>query len=341
MVSHTVDGVFVAVESDGAIGWGEAMPFHAINGETQGTCLESLKFLSPFLIGADASRPTPLSRWLSDLLPTQTTALCALDVALHDLAAQRLGVPLWHALGGEPRPLPTDLTIGIVDPEVAGARAAQIASQGFVAVKVKLGDGIDNDIARVEAVRCGAPEATIRVDANQAYDRETAFEMLSEISGFAIEFCEQPVRRRDWTGLKWLHERAPVPVMADESCFSAEDAAGLMRSESCNLINVKLCKSGGIGEALEIASTVRNHFGRCMIGGMAETRLGVTASAHVGCSDPSFCYFDLDAHVGHAEDPIEGGIRIESGEVFLPDGPGLGAWPVMGFLDGLPCIEVG
>lgn len=339
MVSQSVDGVFVSVESGGLTGWGEAMPFHAINGETQGTCLEALKFLAPHITGRKLGGPGTEANRLKSLLPTQTTALCALDMAMHDLAAQALGIPLWQLLGGEPRRLPTDLTIGIVDPDTALSKAEAIASAGFRAVKVKLGDGLESDIGRVAAVREGAPESAIRVDANQAYDRETALELLSEIAELGIEFCEQPVRRGDWAGLKWLHDHAPVPVMADESCFSAEDAFSLLRDGCCNLVNVKLCKTAGIAGALEVASVVRNGFGRCMVGGMAETRLGVTASAHVGCSDPAFTFFDLDAHVGHAEDPIDGGIRIEEGEVVLPNGAGLGARPKDGFLSTLNPTE--
>lgn len=340
MVSHSIDGVFVAVDSDGITGWGEALPFHAINGETQGTCVESLKFLGQFLVGRDFMEVGVLVRELKSLLPAQTTAVGALDVALHDLVGQKLGVPIYQLFGGSAREMETDLTIGIMGPAEAKQKAGEIASQGFRHIKVKLGDGAENDISRVEAVREGAADVTIRVDANQAYDRETGLVVLNEIADFGVEFCEQPVRRGDWEGMKWLHGHAGVAVMADESCFDAEDAFGLISRGCCSLVNIKLCKSSGLIGGREIGAVVRNGYGRCMIGGMAETRLGVTASAHLGCSDDVFRYFDLDAHVGHTEDPIEGGIQIADGCVVMPEGSGLGARPAADYLKHLDVVEI-
>lgn len=340
MTSHSVDGVFVAIDSEGFTGWGEALPFHSINGETRETCLEALKFLGQFLVGRDVMAVGSLVAELKGLLPTQTTAIGAIDVALHDLVGQKLGVPIYQLFGGENREMPSDLTIGIIDPDEAGIRAGEIVAEGFGRIKVKLGDGVANDVARVAAVREGAAGALIRVDANQAYDRETALVVLNEIAEFGIEFCEQPVRRKDWAGLKWLHEHAGVAVMADESCFDAEDAFGLISGDCCGLVNIKLCKSSGLIGGREIASVVRNGHGRCMVGGMAETRLGVTASAHLGCSDPAIVFFDLDAHLGHIEDVIEGGLEIVEGNVRIGDLPGLGAKPKDDYLAGLTMIEV-
>ncbi len=272
-------------------------------------------------------------------MPTQTTAICGVDVALHDLVSQSLELPLWAYLGGSKREFKTDLTIGIVDPEEAKARAEEIADQGFEVIKLKLGDGVINDYARVEAVREGAPDVDIRVDANQAYDRETSMAMLERIAEFDVQFCEQPVKRGDAEGLKWLHNNAPVAVMADEACFSASDAFRLLGQGCCSLFNVKLCKSGILG-GLEIGSVVRAGFGQCMIGGMAETRLGVTASAHLGCTNSVFDFFDLDAHMGHVFDPVEGGIQIHEGKIVMSDAPGLGAKPSKEFLAELSVIEI-
>ncbi|ARU39777.1 hypothetical protein CCB80_00900 [Armatimonadetes bacterium Uphvl-Ar1] len=324
MTSYSVDGVFVAIDAGDLTGWGEALPFHSINGETQGTCIEALKFLGQFLIGREFLAVGSLVTALKGLLPTMTTAAGAIDVALHDMVGQKLGVPIYQLFGGTNRELPTDLTIGIVEPEAAGVRAGEIVAEGFRRIKVKLGDGVENDVARVSAVREGASEALIRVDANQAYDRETALVVLNEIAEFGVEFCEQPVRRKDWAGLKWLHEHAGVAVMADESCFDAEDAFGLISGGCCSLVNIKLCKSSGLIGGREIAAVVRNGHGRCMVGGMAETRLGVTASAHLGCSDSAIEFFDLDAHTGHTEDVIEGGLEIVGGRFGSGMSRGLG-----------------
>lgn len=340
MTNHAARGVFVAIDAGGLTGWGECLPFHAINGENQGTCVESLKVFTESLIGKNALELRRLIKTCFQLMPTQTTAICGVDVALHDLVSQSANLPLWAWLGGSQRELKTDLTIGIVEPQEAKSRAAEIASQGFEVIKLKLGDGLVNDYARVEAVREGAPDVDIRVDANQAYDRESAMTVLEGIAEFDIQFCEQPVKRGDWEGLKWLHNNAPVPVMADESCFSAEDAFGLFGRGCCSLVNVKLCKSGGILGGGAIGSVVEAGFGKSMIGGMAETRLGVTASAHLACTNQVFEFFDLDAHMGHTFDPIDGGIQIVSGAIKVGNEVGLGARPTGEFLNQLDCLEV-
>lgn len=336
MTNPAAKGVFVAIDAGGMTGWGECLPFHAINGENQATCIESLKFFAEQLLGKDAWEVKELVNACFSLLPAQTTAICGIDTALHDLASQSLDLPLWRYLGGSPRELKTDLTIGIVSPKEAQETAENIANEGFQVIKVKLGDTPLNDCERVEAVRNGAPGVAIRVDMNQAYDRETALQILAQISEHGVEFCEQPVKRGDWQGLRWLHTNAAVAVMADESCFSASDAFRLLSEGCCSLFNIKLCKSGGIGGAQEIASVVKAGHGRCMVGGMAETRLGVTASSHFACTNDVLQYFDLDAHMGHTHDPIQGGIQIVDGCVVLPTTIGLGAEPEAEFLKGLP-----
>jgi len=340
MTNRAASGVFVSIDAGGLTGWGECLPFHAINGENQGTCVESLKVFSEYLVGKNALELRQLIASCFQLMPAQTTAICGVDVALHDLVSRSANMPLWAWLGGSQRELKTDLTIGIVEPEEAKSRAAEIAGQGFEVIKLKLGDSLVNDYARVEAVREGAPEADIRVDANQAYDRESAMNVLEGIAEFDIQFCEQPVKRGDWEGLKWLHNNAPVAVMADESCFSAQDAFGLVSRGCCSLVNVKLCKSGGVLGGAEIGSVVSAGFGKCMIGGMAETRLGVTASSHLACTNTVFQFFDLDAHMGHTFDPVEGGIQINEGKIVMNDAPGLGAAPSQKFLAELTVIEI-
>lgn len=351
MVNRAAEGVFVRLTSGNLEAWGECLPFHAINGEDQATVLAALRRLAPALLGQDATTPAPLVETLFALLPAQTSAISGLDIALHDLAAQAVGLPLATYLGapadhqGQTRPLPTDLTIGIKNPAEAAAQTVEIIGQGVTTIKIKLGDSPQADIARVHAVRDAAQKHTteqinIRVDANQAYDRLQALEVLTAIAPAKIQFCEQPVRREDHAGLAFLHQRSPVPVMADESCFSPQDAFQLLANQSCHLLNVKLCKSGGLHRARQIATVARAAHARCMMGGMAETRLGVTAAAALAAADPAFHFFDLDAHTGHTTDPIEGGINIHQGQVHLPKTPGLGAKPHPQHLNTLPPIPI-
>lgn len=326
MVTKDAEIVFVRVTTiDGLVGWGEAAPLRSINGETQATCLAACHDLAGFLVGRQFDSATEAVALMESVLAGQATARSALDMALFDIEAQALGLPLVVHLGGQPRRMPTDLTIAIVPPDEAAEQAREIVSSGYRAVKVKLGDGPENDAARVAAVRDAVPDAAIRVDANQAYDAATALPLLQVVGRYDVEFCEQPVRRHDHLGLGRLHATSPVPVMADESVFTSLDAADLLKADRCELINIKLSKAGGLAEGRRIATVAANSGGRCMHGGMVETRLGATAAAHLASSSTVFRWFDLDSFHSQCADPVLGGMVHDQGDAVLPDSPGLGA----------------
>lgn len=341
MTSTHAHNVLACIKTDSGLeGWGEASPLRSINGETQATVLAAAADLAHLLIGRDPRSVHALAGEMEAFLPGQDCAACALETALWDLAAQAAGMPLWQFLGGELREMPTDMTIPIVGPQKAAALAEEFRDKGFGHIKIKLGDGVWSDFERVESVRSAVgPDMKIRVDANQGYQRDDALLMLSAIAELDIEFCEQPVRRRDLDGMAHLAAFSEVPIMADESLFSPRDAVELIERKAASMFNVKLTKSRGIGRALEIASIASHAYLPCMMGGMVESRLGVTAAAHAACSRPVFRFFDLDAHKDHAEDPILGGIRIEQGNVLLPDEPGLGAKPDLAWL-GAPFVTI-
>lgn len=334
-------GVFVRLRTDvGLVGWGEATPLQAINGETQATCMAALPLLIPVVVGEDPLSIAALVERMEHVLPGHGAAASAIEMALYDLAGKAAGMPLWRMLGGAPRLLATDQTIGIKPSAEAVADAERIVSMGHRAIKVKVGSGVNEDVQRVRFIRkaIGAA-ASIRVDANQGFRLEEALSFLKRIAPFDVEFCEQPVRRDDLLGMRCLNANSPVPIMADESLFTPADALHLLREKACSLFNIKLSKARGILRGLEIAAIAEAAKVPCMIGGMIETRLGVTAAAHLGASRPVFHYFDLDAHMGHRTDVIVGGIRIERGEVVLPDSAGLGAEPDPAFLKRIPVME--
>lgn len=334
MTSTHAEGVFVKVESDcGLTGWGEATPLHSINGETQATVVATLQKLAQFFRGAETDDDTLLLSAPLTLMPGQNAAISALEMAILDIRAQVQNKPLSSLLGSQlVRPLPTDLTIGIKSPEEAGREAAEIAARHIQTIKVKTGLDPQSDFERVDAVRQAAPNVKIRVDANQGYDADTALHALILLAPLDIEFCEQPVPRYDTDGLAYLDLHSPVPVMADESCFGPEDAALLVKLGACELINVKLSKSAGLLRGRMIAELCSQSGIRCMMGGMVETRLGVTAAAHLAASHSAFHFFDLDANDAHAIDPILGGATIQNGLLHLPSSAGLGAEPNPDFL---------
>jgi L-alanine-DL-glutamate epimerase-like enolase superfamily enzyme len=329
MSLSSAQNVLIKIETnEGIVGWGEAAPFHALVGETQGTDLAAAKELKPCLLGKNPTELAHLIHTMDLFLPHNTTIKSAFDMALHDIAARLCDLPLYAFLGGHKRPLETDMTIGICDPDEAGDKALAIKNMGFRIIKVKLGLDFDADYKRLHRIRQAVGQDTLlRIDANQGWDRMTAVRSLTAFEEFNIEFCEQPCRAHDVQGMKFVSGHTRIPVMADESLFSAHDALTLINQDAAPYFNIKLSKSGGIHHAIRMSHIAEAGEVPCMLGCMSETKLGITAAAHVAMTSHAFKYFDLDSHLEHAEDPIIGGLDITNGIITVPDGPGIGAHP--------------
>jgi len=340
MVSTVSANVLVHIITDAGLdGWGEASSLHAIAGETQGTNIAAARDLRPLLIGCNPLEIGPIVAALGRFLPHNTTIRGAFDMALHDIAARAAGLPLWRFLGGRRRPLETDLTIPIGNPADAGARARAALDLGFRIIKTKVGVSPAEDRRRLEGIRSEVGrDPVLRIDANGGWRRLDAVRTLRAIADLGIEFCEQPVAGRDIEGLRIVSESQPIPVMADESLFSPADALELVRARAVPAFNIKLSKSAGIRDGLAIARIAETAGIDCMVGCMLETRLGLTAAAHLALAAENVVFLDLDAHYEHAEDPILGGMRVEKGMVEVPEEPGLGARPDPVRLAGIPKI---
>lgn len=320
----------------GLDGWGEASSFRAIVGETQGINIAAAKELRPLLLGRDPLAIQPLMAELDAFLPHNTTLKSAIDMALHDVAAKACGLPLYAYLGGARRELETDLTIGIGDPEAAGDKAQAIRAMGFRMIKVKLGLDFKADLRRLENIRRAVgPETILRIDANQGWDRIRARRSLDAFTDLDIEFCEQPCRAEDLQGMHDVNRHSRIPVMADESVFSAANALEIIRQDAASCFNIKLSKSGGLRNARKIADVAEAGHRPCMMGCMSESRLGITAAAHFACATPGLEFFDLDSCLEHAEDRILGGVQYRGGLISLPDTPGIGAYPDPDFIRSL------
>lgn len=334
---------FVRIDTDTGIhGWGEGSPLTAIVGETQATCLAAARELARFLIGKDPRAVVRLSSELSSFLPHNTTTRSAYDMALYDILGKAAGLPLYALFGGEARPLVTDNTIGIDAPAAMARKAAKLEEEGYPAIKIKLGTSPGEDIERVRRVREAiGPDLPLRADANQGWSVTEAIEVLSSVEDSGIQYCEQPVASWDIRGLKRVREGTRIPIMADESLFDLHDALDLVREEACDYFNIKLSKSGGLATALGITAVAEAAGLACMVGCMSETRLGLTAAAHLASARPVIRFLDLDCALMHTVDPIEGGIEYSpGGGIRLPTAPGLGAEVDPGFLARLESVVV-
>jgi len=341
--SQATETLFIRLHTDdGPIGTGEANYLRPVVGESLSTGQAAATEYARFLMGENPLALKSLASQMRAFMPGNPTTRSALDMALYDIAAQSAGMPLHELLGGEKRTLITDVTVGIDVPQVMARNARNFVDRGFAAIKIKLGTGYADDTERVARIRADVGEdIQLRVDANQAWDCVVAAKILKEISSLNIQYCEQPIPAWDAYALAYLRQHSPVPIMADEAVFDQYDAFRLVREASCDYLNIKLAKSGGIDAAIGISSVSEAAGVKCMIGCMAETRLGLTASAHLASALDNIAFCDLDGSEMHADDPIEGGLTYgRGGEIDLPTSPGLGAVVDPTFLNCLEKISI-
>lgn len=327
---------------DGAeefVGMGECSAFPMLVGETQATCYEVALDFARLLKGKDPLDIPARMGELHAFLAFNTTIKSAFDMALHDLAAKVRGLPLYRFLGGSRKTIETDLTLGIDEPSIMAAKAVDAVGRGARTLKLKLGKGSgDEDVERVRQVRAAVgPGIGLRLDANQGWDFDTAVRRLGALAAFDVQFCEQPIHHDFDYLLPGLRKRSPVRIMADESVFNHHDAIRLLEAGAVDAVNVKLAKSGGILEALRIADAARRYGAPCMLGGMLESRLALTAKVHLAMAHDNFLYYDLDTCLlGQKVDPVLGGARYHGFRLEVPEEPGIAADIDPAFLEGCP-----
>ena len=303
------------IDDDGVEGWGEAAP-NRFYGETADTVLGALVRLAPIVEAADPWHLEDLDAELNRALRFNGSVKSAISAAAHDLMGKRLGVPVYKLWGLDPAKAPlSSFTIAIAanDDELR-ERIRQAAS--YPVLKVKLGSDHDERIIRI--VRDTAPDKVLRVDANAAWSAKQALHMMPVLVDCGVEYVEQPLPAHDIEGLRFVRERASLPIIADESCVVATDVARL--ADAVDGINIKLSKCGSLREALKMIATARAHGLLVMAGCMIETSLGITAAAHFA---PLLDYADFDGAALLSDDPYVGA-TIDSGKIVIPDAPGLG-----------------
>jgi L-Ala-D/L-Glu epimerase len=324
---NAANDVLVRVRTDAGLdGWGEACPFPPITGETQATNLAAARALRAVVLGRDPLAIEHLGREFGALAHSNPSATAAFDTALWDILGKLAGLPLYRLWGGDRREFESDITVDLDEAAVMAGRAKAFAADGFGTIKIKVGQGRDADLRRLRAIReAVGPAVKLQIDANQGWSPAVARETLRKMEPFDILFVEQPVKASDLIGLRSVKQSSPIPVMADESAYGPADVFRLAQAEACDSINIKLMKAGGLGAMLRMADTAAAANMPCMIGCMLESRLALTAAAHVAGSRDNVLWTDLDGHSSHTVDPVVGGMSFGRGRVVLPETPGLGA----------------
>ncbi len=306
----------VALECDGLAGMGEAapQPFYGENPMSVRGAIQSIGRLLDVEPETARKNLNTAGGDLFEMLRPHASVRAALDMALWDLRGRREGQPVWKLLGADAERAPlTSFTIGFDQPDVIDAKVDAAAPYRILKVKV----GLPGDLEILDRVLARSGK-TVRVDANEGWDLETAMEKTRDLFRRHVEFCEQPLPHGEEEGLRQLKRVSPLPIVLDESIVDPEDVAS--RHDQGHGINIKLMKCGGITRALALIEAARAHDMSVMIGCMIETSLGITAAAHVS---PLCDFADLDGNLLLAKDPFAG-VRVEAGRLVLPNEPGLG-----------------
>jgi L-alanine-DL-glutamate epimerase-like enolase superfamily enzyme len=301
---------------DGSRGYGECAPFSPSTGETQETALSAAQGCAELIKGRDAANWRSLSRLIRSIYFSQGTAIAGIEMALLDALTRSYGIPLYVFFGGASTSVETDMSIPMVTPERGYDLAKATVARGISSIKIKVGGDLRDDVARVEAIREGAPNAGLMLDANQGYTANEALICLEALDNRDIRpmLMEQPVHKDDYEGLRYVTQHTTVPIAADESAYSAANVAHLIEMGAVNVVNIKLMKSGFV-EALDIAAVCRARHTQLMIGAMMESRLAIAAAAHFVAGLGGFRFVDLDTPMLLAEDPFTGGYE-QSGGVY-------------------------
>ncbi len=321
----TAQNLFIRVTlRDGADGLGEAAPFPEVGGEDRPSCFAAATGLARTMIGQSAADYESLADRLLEQAPLQPAARCGLETAVLDAYCRSQGIPLWRLWGeAEIRAHETDITIPICSLEKTVALSRAWHGRGFRLFKMKVGTDVEEDIRRLHAVHEAFPGISFIGDGNQGFSREDCLRFAGGVKQFGgrLVLLEQPVARHDLDGLQAIRHLTGIPVAADESVRSLDDARRVVEMQAADYINIKIMKTGVI-EARRIAAFTRSIGLSLMVGGMLETRIAMGCSFSLVLGMGGFDVLDLDTPLLLSTDPVAGGYRYS--------GPHLQPWQESG-----------
>jgi L-alanine-DL-glutamate epimerase-like enolase superfamily enzyme len=337
--SHSVSP-FLLVKihtDDGLFGLGEVSCTPRWSGEDQVTAAHLIDtYFAPLLIGESLGETADIDR-----LTTKYTFPVAgnlftkagIEMALWDLLGKSLGKPVYELLGGKVREfVPTKWSVSGVAPDKAAEIARWAISQGFTAMKVKVGIDPDGDLARLRAVRdaVGDQLRKLGVDANGGWPTASvAVATIGRLRDAAkIAFAEQPVPAGDHEELAAVRRQVDVPVIADESLYTLADARALARAKACDVFSIYIGKAGGIGPAKTIADFALAQGIACTIGSNLELGIGSAAMLHLACAHrgitPDLYPCDIIGPMFYDDDILQVPLSLDAGRAVPTDHPGLG-----------------
>jgi L-alanine-DL-glutamate epimerase-like enolase superfamily enzyme len=326
--------VVARVSADGSgeavRGVGEAAALPPVTAVDQPDLLAHVARANAALSGQTFAGPSQLEALLDDALGRDPVARAGAEAAILDAWARIEGVPVHQLLGSEPRDgafsLVTDITIPIGAPDHMARLAMHWRERGFRSFKVKVGKDLDDDVRALQEIARAVPGCSVRLDGNGGLTGGDAMTLVAICRGLdvTLECFEQPCAREDLDGMARVTALAGCPVVADESVRSLEDLELIAHEKAASAVNLKLVKHGGLVAAGRIGRAAQRAGMRVMVGAMVETRLGLTAMAHVARALGHVDLVDLDTAHLLRWDPFAGGYEMFGSRMTLVDDVGLG-----------------
>lgn len=333
--------VLVRIHAEGVVGYGQVRPTapgHFVPDTVHSVVNAIKEIYAPYLIGKDIFDLDQIWRDFDLLLPFNSNARAAIDFALHDAIGKALNMPVHKLIGGASQtrlPLEWSVSLAPTVEKIVGDARRAVEEFGINVVCIKAGDrrGWRQDVKHFAAVReTVGPDVVLGVDPNTGWTFSETISAMRALAPYDLGYVEQPVLRTDIDGLARIRQLADgVPIMADESLFTLQDAYSLAKAEAVDVLCIKLYKTGGIRAAKKIAAVAEASNMRLNIGGLAvQSRLEASAGAQFLATLPPHTVmpgaefiFGLGVQ---GEDPItmKNGFVIKDGHVNVPTGPGLG-----------------
>jgi muconate cycloisomerase len=284
--------------------------------------------LAPAVVGEDPRRIAYLVQKMDRALDGGEEAKAGIEMALWDVLGKALGAPVYALLGGKMRErIPLSYSVPFGEPKAMAEFARERVGEGHRTIKVKVGNEPARDLEAVARVREAiGPEVRLRVDANMAWPTaKEAIRLVRAMERWDLELVEQPLPPRELDALAEVRRAIGVPLMADESVRTVQDAMAVIRHGAADIANVYVTEAGGLLNASRIFTLCEAAGMPCMIGSMPEFGIGTAAQIHLGVAMPNLGPdSDTCGVLYHAEDLLTRPLRIERGYAYPPEGPGLG-----------------
>ena len=324
------ENLLLKVSTDEGIdGYGEAAPMPFVTGETIDSVISVINMIRPGLIGMDPMDIEKIHELMDTCIYGNSSAKCAVDLAMYDLMGKFMGQPVYKLLGGYSNRVQNDITIGISTPELMAEEARQhVLKDGFHILKIKAGINVEEDIRAMRLIReTVGPHIRLRVDANQGYSASDAVYAIQEFKKAGIEAVEQCLPHWDFEGSAYVRSKVNgIRIMLDESIHTPYDAQRASKLHCADYYNIKLMKCGGLYTGAQIADIAQETGVKCMVGCMQENKISITAGVSLVAAKQAIVEADCDSFMFFKgdDDGIAGGFDRKGGIFTLLDKPGLG-----------------